>query len=308
VKDLPDFFVVGAMKSATTSLFHYVGQHPDVFVPADKEPGFFSSDGTPPVYAGPSDVRLVVGRRQWDPASYRALFAHADSLLAGDFSTVYLALPDVPDRALGAVPGAPVVVVLRDPVARAHSAWKMWRALAAETLSFPDALAAEDRRRAEGYAPVWWYRGMGRYGEQVSRWMDRAGDDRVLVLLTDDLRADPVATVQRVYAHIGADPAFVPDTGRDLNVRGAVPRNPGVEKWLRNPRSRTKQLALRVPGPVRRPLGRLVRLGNADNPVLDPAAADELRRGFADDIELLMARTGLDVAHWLPGHQSNSVA
>ena len=59
--DLPDFFVVGAMKSATTSLFHYVVQHPEVFEPADKEPAFFSSDGRPPAYTGPGDMRLIVG-------------------------------------------------------------------------------------------------------------------------------------------------------------------------------------------------------------------------------------------------------
>lgn len=306
--DLPDFFVVGAMKSATTSLFHYVVQHPEVFEPADKEPAFFSSDGRPPAYTGPGDMRLIVGHRRWDEPSYRSLFSRPEGLLAGDFSTVYLALPEVPDRVLAAVPDAAIVVLLRDPVARAFSAWKMWRSLAAETLSFPDALAAEDRRREEGYAPVWRYREMGRYGEQVSRWMDRAGDDRVLVLVTDDLARDPATTMRRLYTHIGADPSFVPDTERRLNVRGAVPRNTGVEKWMRNPRSRSKRLALRVPTPLRRQAGRLLRRSNAGAPVLDPVVADELRRGYADDLEVLMARTGIDVAHWLPGGQSKSVA
>ena len=298
--DLPDFFVIGAMKGATTSLFRYVVQHPDVFEQTVKEPQFFNADGAPPPYAGPGDDRHIVDRHPWDEAWYRDLYRRPEGQLAGDYSVAYLPDPDAIDRIARLVPEPRIVAVLRDPVTRAHSAWRMWRALGPETLSFPDALAAEADRTAAGYAPVWRYRGLGYYGEQVSRWIDRFGDDAVLVLRTEDLATDPVPTVQRVYAHIGADPTFTPDTTRRANVGEAVPRSAAVQGWMRDSRSRSKRLAMRVPQPLRQAAGKALRRSNAEFAELDPAVGAELRRGYAADVELLMRRTGLDVAHWLP--------
>ena len=295
----PDFFVLGAMKAGTTSLHHYVTQHPDVLVQADKEPTYFASDGTPPVWLGPGDDQHVVRRRAWDEAAYLDMYARAPGVLAGDFSVQYLPLPEVPDRLLSAVPDARLVVILRDPVLRAHSAWKMWRQIGRETLSFRDALEAEEERRAAGWAPVWWYRDLGRYGEQVARWLDRGGDDRMLVVRTEDLARDPVGVVQTIYTHIGLDPTFEPDTRERLNVRTSVPRSSRVQRWIRDTRSSSKRLAMKVPAPVRRRAGAALRRGNTAQPKIDAAVAAELRRGYAEDLALLGDRTGLDVRHWI---------
>lgn len=296
----PDFFVLGAMKAGTTSLYHYVTQHPGVLAQADKEPMFFTSDGTPPAYAGPDDQRLLVDIHQWDEPSYLRLFERPDGHLAGDFSVLYLPLPAARDRILDAVPDAPLVVILRDPVERARSAWTMWRRTGPETLGFADALAAEEERRAAGWAPLWWYRELGFYGAQVAHWLERVDRERLLVLRTEDLDRDPAGTVARVYAHIGADTSFVPDLSRRLNVGGTVPRNTRLQRWMRDTRSTSKRLAMRVPQPLRQQAGKVLRRANAVEPPEDPAVVVDLRRGYADDLERLMDLTGVDVAHWLP--------
>ena len=211
----PDFLVVGAQKAGTTSLHTYLRQHPALFLTTQKEPHFYCApgDGRPPPWTGPGDAPLLA-HMTFDPARYAALFADAGDRRRGEASTMYLNDPGAPPRVVAANPDVRVVAVLRDPVERAYSAWWMWRRARLEPLSFADALDAEPTRLAAGWSPNFAYAGIGRYAEHLQRWRDAVGPTQMLVLHSDDLRHDRLATVQSVFAFLGVDPAFTPDVQR----------------------------------------------------------------------------------------------
>jgi len=292
----PDFLLIGAQKAGTSSLWTYLRQHPDLFLPAQKEPHFFCGpgDGRPPPWRGPGDHALLA-RLVFDPEEYAALFAGAGGRRRGEASTMYLNDPDVPARVVAANPAVRVVVMLRDPVTRAHSAWWMWRRARLEPLDFVEALAAEPARLAAGWSPTVAYDGISRYAGHLARWREAIGADRFLALRSDALRHDRLATVQSVFAFLGVDPTFVPTLDHEAND-GSVPgprTAPLGRHPLRSLRVATRRL---VPPPWRRTTG--LEEAPRRRPPLDSAVRERLRASYADDVARTEAMLGWDLPDW----------
>lgn len=196
---LPDFLIVGGQRCGTTSLFNYLAAHPDVVPSLGKELHFFT--------------------KHWrhGPAWYRAHFPTiGEPGLTFEATPYYLYHPHAPWRAAQVVPRAKLIVLLRDPVTRAYSHYQHNRARRFEHLSFRDALAAEPERiEAEltkmlghpGYesraVQLYSYRSRGRYAEQLGRWLERFPRDRVLVLRSEALHRDTLATFARTLEFLG---------------------------------------------------------------------------------------------------------
>src|SRR5215210_1748036 len=153
---LPNFLVIGAGKSGTTSLYHYLRQHPDVYMSPVKEPLFFAAEGGRIRFPGP-DGRMI--SRAANPGAvtrmkdYRALFAGVSGKKAvGEASPQYLYTPEAPLRIKHYVPEAKLIAVLRNPVERAYSAFLHRTRLGREPLAdFSEALRQEDSRMREGW-------------------------------------------------------------------------------------------------------------------------------------------------------------
>jgi hypothetical protein len=136
----------------------------------------------------------------------------------GESTPYYLFHPAAPQRARRVLPDAQLIVLLRDPVDRAYSHHNHMVAQGFEPLGFEDALEAEDRRVA-GHAerlardPTatshehrhFSYFARGCYAEQLERWFDRYPRERFLVLFSEDLFANPVATTARTQEFLGLD-------------------------------------------------------------------------------------------------------
>src|SRR5262249_18066920 len=153
----PNFLLVGTMKAGTTSLYHYVGQHPDVFVSPVKEPSFFAFEGDRVRFRGPRDAELT---RFTSQTEYARLFQGARGESArGEASTVYPSHPRAPERIQYPLGTPRIVVMLRDPAERAFSHFLHLRRYGREPLEdFRAALRAEDERRRGGWDPFWFYR------------------------------------------------------------------------------------------------------------------------------------------------------
>jgi hypothetical protein len=193
-RSLPDAMIIGAMKCGTSSLHNYLVQHREVIEPLRKEVHYF-------------DVNYALGE-----AWYRAHFGRDDEPgLNLDSSPYYLYHPLAAQRAHALVPGARLVVLLRDPVRRAYSQY--WHQLhqKRETLSFEDAIAAEPERigtdaerlaRGEIERSVahqrFSYLGRGRYAEQLEAWLRVYPAGQLRVWRFDDLVADPLALTNEV--------------------------------------------------------------------------------------------------------------
>jgi hypothetical protein len=192
---LPDFLGIGAMRCGTTTLWDLLAQDPRIFMPAQKELHFFDNrDGF------------------WEQGfgAYAQLFSAARSdQVCGEVTPCYLFFEEACERIYQVVPGAALVAILRDPVSRARSHY--WYSVRAgyERLEFRRALDAEPRRLATAtYAARnrFGYVARGRYAEQLQRFADRFGRDRLCVIFLEELRAQPEAVMEQVYRHIGLQP------------------------------------------------------------------------------------------------------
>lgn len=202
-----DFIVIGAARSGTTSLWAHLRVHPEVFMPGAKELGLFSRD------LG-QDRRLARYMREHfsdAPAAARWGTATPQYMRGRPRTPV----EDIVRRIHEALPDVRLIAILRDPVERAVSHWRyavrngrerrpLQRALAEELE--PDALETSRRRPQKNNG----YLTFGEYGRILRIYRPHFPPGQLLLLLTADLEADPEAVMSRAYAHIGADPGFVP--------------------------------------------------------------------------------------------------
>lgn len=203
----PTFFVVGAHKAGTTSLYTHLRRHPQIFLPSVKEPRYF----TPEV---PYSVSLD---------RYRDLYASASDYPAiGDITPFYLPREAAPGRIREVCPAARIVIILRDPVERAYSHYLFARETTHEepVKSFQEALRRYENRKSKEWYLSQQYIEHGQYHAQVRRYLDTFDGEQVKVLLFDDLLRNPNELLMQIARHIGVDPQFF----AELNVSEA--KNP----------------------------------------------------------------------------------
>ena len=283
---LPTFFIVGAPKAGTTSLARYLGQHPDVFMSPHKEPHFFTYQGD--------------GWPTWATKTleeYGALFAGAGSAKeVGEASTWYLYSPTAAERIQSLLPEARILILLRSPADRAYSSWSFnvqnsWEPI----LDFEEALEAEEKRRAE---PGFWdrhYFHAGLYAEQVKRYLERFGRDRVLVHLFEDLRTAPDRVMRSSFEFLQVDPSFDPALGVQHN-QTEFPRFKELNRFLRKSKHVRQVVRMLLPETIRRPLRQgLQRANRGKRPPLSETARTRLNAAYREDVERLSALLERDV-------------
>jgi hypothetical protein len=212
---MPDFLVIGAPKAGTTALHAALARHPGLFMSAVKEPKFFLSDGPPPVKGGPGDA-LTYREHIWRRPEYEALFDPAPpGTLRGESTPLYLYDRAAMRRIRQVLPGARLIVVVRDPVERAHSNWThLWSAGLEPVGDFVRACGEEERRIAAGWASFWHYTGLGRYGEQLEYLFTLFPREQVLVLRYRKMVDEPAQTLDRICAFLGVEPGVLADIPR----------------------------------------------------------------------------------------------
>jgi hypothetical protein len=301
----PTFLVIGAYKSGTTSVHHYLAQHPQVFVPRRKEPNYFAfgdvsvavGTGAPARPATPHPAAATSVTRRED---YVRLFdGVAGEPAVGEVSPEYLVNERACDAIRRELPDARLVAVLRDPVQRAWSDYLMYRRDGLEPAEdFGRALDEQEERRRQG-APTAWYVESGLYGRQLARYYDAFPAEQISVHLFDDLVRDPDGTMAAVTTFLGVDPVPL-RTVDQLNASG-VPRNRALAAVLRSRRWLGPALKAVLPDRLRPGLERVVQRG-LDRPAIAPEHRARLIETYQDDVALLGRLTGRDLSSWLtPG-------
>ena len=201
----PNFYIVGAERCGTSSLHEHLRKHPQVFLPEKKEPEFFATNA-PPGEA----MRFWEGQFCSTLEEYQALYRGSKGHIAiGDASTGYLWDENAARRIYEVCPEAKIIIILRDPVARAFSAYMMLRRYGADTArTFSEALIQDSGRHKTTWFTSFLYIECGLYCAQIRRYFERFGRDRVLVLLFEDLVRDPGTVFVRIGTHIGIDPSL----------------------------------------------------------------------------------------------------
>ncbi len=221
---LPNFLIIGAPRSGTTTLYESLKQHPQIFLSPVKEPMFFLLDGEPAHFPGPKNPQGVRGINQ-----YQSLFQGAKTEKAiGEASPCYLFSSKATLGIKQHIPDARFIVILRNPVDRAYSHFLFHRMEGTEPLEdFEAAMDAEDERLRMGWFIFWCYRGMGYYGRQIERYFSHFSRGQFRFFLLEDLAGRPKEVLKEIFQFLEVDDGIRVQLPLRYNPAG-VPKN----RWL----------------------------------------------------------------------------
>ncbi len=295
---LPNFFIIGAPRSGTTSLYHYLRHHPDVYMSPKKEPSFYFLEGV-------ADKLKGNGTRGWlktcatTRKAYLALFEDVTTEKAvGEASVVYLSSEKAPAAIHRDVPDAKLFAILRHPVEQAYASYMGFRLAGREpAATFREALECEPSRMAENWQ-FGGYRRTGLYCRQLKRYYALFDREQIRIFLFEDFKEDPTAVVQDILATLDVDTSFVPDTSVRHNPTGVI-RNPLAHfVWTR---SRPIRSGLRnyLPQTLRDWAFPFFTQSGVVKPPMPEEIKQELLEFFRPDIEGLQDLIDRDLSHWL---------
>jgi hypothetical protein len=284
----PNLFVIGAMKSSTTTLHEHLKGHPDIFMCEPKEPSFFAPDRFSTVQA------YGLGRF----ADYVDLFAAGENARwRGEASTNYTKWPHFPGvaaRLHQCAPDARLIYLVRDPVDRAISHY--WHRVRAglETGTINQAFADRSLNNPVLAASA--------YGQQLKQWRAFFPQEQILVVRTDALHRFPVETMRGIYAWLGVDPSTA-EVATDVH-QNSTPSRIGIARTGRGLFARYLQAPRVQKLLATEPRAAAFAESMIYERVIEPRNVDTnelrttLRALLAPDIELFEDLTGLSFGEW----------
>lgn len=272
---LPNLIVIGAQKCGTSGLHYYLSLHPEVSMSDPKELNFFIAERNHP-------RGLEWYGRHFDPSAR----------CRGESSPNYTAYPQhlgVPERMAAVVPGARLIYLVRDPIARITAHWVHNYAKRREKGGLRETLLHPNTS----------YVSRSRYHMQLQRFLEHFPEEQVLVLDNQDLRDERMATLRRVFEFAGVDPSF--EHPKFEHVRHSTSRKKRATRLgMRVQRASRSRVGRRVPRKawlamdVALPLSKPI-----DKPTnVAEALGDEVLEVLHEDADRLRAQTGRDFAHW----------
>lgn len=282
----PNFFIVGAPRCSTGSMWTYLKGHPEVFMPVDKELYFFDRD--------------LWGREKWAPTlgDYLEHFSAATGQKKiGEATPSYLRSPLAATAIKAFCPGAQIIIMLRNPLDVMHS-------LHAAALDGPEpitdfAAALEADMRRTGREQIG-YREFTDFPEQVERYFHLLGRKNVHTVIFDELRADTAAVCRGVLSFLDVRTDFAAEFPWIHSNKQA--RSARLQTMLAHPPQSLRYVGRAlVPQPlrsqIRRTLLRSNRVVRRREP-MDAALRRRLQKEFEPKIEQLSVLLGRDLSPW----------
>tara|TARA_B100000989_G_scaffold27049_2_gene17443 strand:+ start:5054 stop:5953 length:900 start_codon:yes stop_codon:yes gene_type:complete len=220
---LPNFLIVGAAKSGTSSLHNYLNQHPDVFMPTFKnrikvkEPRFFVKDK---IYGRVNHINNF--------KEYKKLFDDSSEKARGEASVFYLFFYEEAISNIKKYLGndVKIIIILRNPIERALSAYNHVSRTSSEHLTFEEAIRIEKLRYENNkkLTPMINYKSMGLYYKMVKAYKDNFNS--VKLIFFEDFRLNPLSSVKECFEFLNIN------TNVEINVSQRF--NSGGKRWLNN--------------------------------------------------------------------------
>ncbi len=292
----PDFFIVGAPKCGTTAMNGYLRQHPQIFMPARKDISYFGSDLKFDRYRVPSE-------------EYLSLFQEANGALRiGEGSVWYLYSKTAAEEIKAFAPSASIIVMLRNPVDMLYAQHSQFLYNCNEDIpDFEKALEAEPERkrgrcipRQSHFVAGLFYRETVKFAEQLKRYYDVFGREKVHEILFDDFKRDTAKVYKDTLAFLGVDTSF--HTIFQVINPNKTLRSRRLQEFLVAPPSMlTRVYKLVTPKSLQgRILKRLRRLNTqlTNRPALDPALRQCLQVEFQPEVQQLSDLLGRDLSSW----------
>lgn len=294
----PNFFIIGAPKSGTTSLAAYLMKHPDVYMPGTWEFNYLADD-----------LKWINGPVVENDEAYLAHFQAGEGYeRIGEKSAFYLYSNRAAARIHALNPRAKIICMLRNPVDLLWSFYRYNLQNFEEVICpFEAALAAEADRKAGRRIPDTvtivqnlYYREIVRFGEQLERYFQLFGSENIDILLFDDFKHDTEREYQKVLAFLEIQPLSLPEyrvhnKGSDLSnlwLRRFFANRP----WLK--RMVTGVVPYEVRQEVKKVMGTIWRGQEAAADVMDPHLRAQLNEELQSEIKRLSRLLGRDLSHW----------
>jgi hypothetical protein len=312
---LPNFFIVGTGKAGTTSLYHYLGQHPQIYVSPVKEPCYFASEIraenlTPSHYRhirrqsrrlpellndGKPSRRLGWLVSEW--ADYIRLFQNVAAETAiGEASASYLWSETAAANIASCRPDARIVMILRDPSERAFSQYLHQLAVGLTRSTFPEHIQKCMRNVDRKISVHYPFLEIGLYYEQVKRYLDRFPRNNVRIYWYEEAWQQPHRFLRDLFRFLDVDFVFCPDTSRKSLERKA-PRFAAVNYTAKR-FDIVHRLNELIPPALRPPIRKLLfRPGRGLT--MDGSDRRYLIDYYREDITKLAALLNRDLSAWL---------
>lgn len=311
---MPNFLIIGAPKSGTTSIYNYLKQHPQIYTSSVKEPAFFAFEG---MELDGSVGPFAEGAKNRPPDSfkwyqervsaaitnledYQELFKGVTSEKAiGEASPGYMYFSISPERIHHYIPNVKLIAILRNPADRAYSALvhRAQYGLDPEA-DFSNILEKEDYNIDD----EWWGFNhpirIGFYYKQLKRYYDKFSPSQIKVYLYENLENNAQSLMEDIFRFIEVDESFTPNVSQKYLI-SALPKNQLWHKLLTKPnpiKGLTKKL---LPEKFRKPLGKSLIQQNMGKPPKPQQVRSQLLDIYREDITQLQELIGQDLSHWL---------
>lgn len=276
-----NLFIVGAPKAGTTSLHFYLQQHPDVCMSVIKEPNYFTAKEVQKLYYDISPINCE--------DEYHSNFTEPNSKVIGEGSVSYLFYPEVAQKIYEYNPTSKILIILRNPVQRAFSHYLMDYGLGLCNISL-EKIIDNPLKYQHFYQQ---FIDLGMYYQQIKRYLDVFGHDKVKVMFYDDMKIDADLFIKQVFS-------FLSITSVDINMtvrnKFKQPANRIIAilyqfKWLRSCLKifLTKKLLIKF---------KKMFFKKGEKPALDPSLKSKLHKLYKKDTEKLSKLLSKDLSLW----------
>lgn len=232
---LPNFFIVGAMRSGTTSLYYYLKQHPKIYMCPIKETNYFAKDIDPRQFTRKNkreSLKVNIGDyirenmpktihsayvRDW--RQYKSLFKNVNKEKAtGECSPSYL-FSDVSAKNIKKIiPNAKIIIVLRNPLQRAYSHYKLEKQREFTNLTFLEAVKEDRDKKVKGWGINQLYVELGLYYKQVKRYLSQFGKNQIKIFLYEELIENPNKLLKEIFKFLGVNKNVYVNTSNRHNA------------------------------------------------------------------------------------------
>jgi len=284
-----DFFIVGAPKAGTTSLYHYLNEHPQVEMSSQKEPDYFSDKAI-------HEQKMYYAKNRVNTLDkYEALFLQKESMVYGEGSVSYLFYDNVAEDIKKYNPNAKIIIMLRNPIERAFSHYLMDYRLGLISDNFENIIAKKSKHK-NAHLFYQQYIEVSKYANQIQRYLDFFEKENILFIDYKDFKKNVSKTVDQVYNFLNISADFSADTNTKYNAF-TIPRNK-VIRFIYSFVFFRRILTFLFPIYLVKNI-RFFLFKSDKKPELLKETRSLLRKIFHDDIKKLEKVLGKDYSKWI---------
>jgi hypothetical protein len=277
---IPNFLIIGDLKAGSTSLYHYLRQHPEVYMPDVKELRYFAYDEENPYH-----VRAISYRVKTFSEYLRHFEKCGDAKAIGEASPNYLRSPGAANRIKAAIPDVRLIACLRNPADRLYSAYLMNYRGGSTRKPFDEELFGRDAAWIK--ARFYWL--------DLKQYFDLFPPSQIKIVLFDDLKADAGKVVKDLYRFLDVDDAFAPDF--TVQNEGGTPKSLLGYTILMRGKNLLRRFG--TPPTALKQLWRRIERDSLRKTQIDPQIRRKILEICQDDIKRTQELIGRDLSSWL---------